>query len=94
MIKTLLLTSLINSLNSNDVRDVAQAGSVPGWGSGGRKFESCRPDFIQGRVVIFKKVITLFYFYQAYYKKISPPVETAGLNVMVLIKYLGIRQCY
>ena len=25
-------------------RDVAQAGSAPGWGSGGRKFESCRPD--------------------------------------------------
>ena len=27
-------------------RDVAQAGSAPGWGSGGRKFESCRPDLI------------------------------------------------
>ena len=26
------------------LRDVAQPGSAPGWGSGGRKFESCRPD--------------------------------------------------
>ena len=36
-------------------RDVAQSGSVPGWGSGGRKFESCRPDFFDVRVIVFKK---------------------------------------
>ena len=26
------------------LRDVAQLGSAPGWGSGGRRFKSCRPD--------------------------------------------------
>ena len=34
-------------------RDVAQAGSAPGWGSGGRKFESCRPDLTgQTRIIL------------------------------------------
>ena len=36
------------------VRDVAQSGSVPGWGSGGRKFESCRPDIFK-RLLIFQE---------------------------------------
>ena len=26
------------------IRDVAQPGSAPDWGSGGRRFESCHPD--------------------------------------------------
>ena len=28
-------------------RDVAQLGSAPEWGSGGRRFESGRPDLLQ-----------------------------------------------
>ena len=35
--------------NSRSVRDVAQPGSVPAWGAGGRWFESSRPDQIQSR---------------------------------------------
>ena len=30
----------------NIVRDVAQLGRAPGLGPGGRRFESCRPDYI------------------------------------------------
>ncbi|CAO5232463.1 hypothetical protein FAGKG844_170030 [Frankia sp. AgKG'84/4] len=30
--------------NVASVRDVAQLGSAPDWGSGGRRFKSCRPD--------------------------------------------------
>ena len=29
-------------------RDVAQSGSALGWGPSGRRFESGRPDFLQG----------------------------------------------
>ncbi len=29
------------------LRDVAQLGSAPEWGSGGRRFESGRPDLLQ-----------------------------------------------
>ena len=28
----------------NQRRDVAQPGSAPAWGAGGRRFESSRPD--------------------------------------------------
>ena len=31
-------------LDNVQPRDVAQLGSAPGWGSGGRRFKSCRPD--------------------------------------------------
>ena len=33
-------------------RDVAQLGSAPEWGSGGRRFESGRPDLGKGLAVI------------------------------------------
>jgi hypothetical protein len=36
--------SLFKSLNLPPVRVVAQPGSALGWGSRGRKFESCPPD--------------------------------------------------
>ena len=42
----------------NQIRDVAQPGSVPAWGAGGRWFESSRPDRL--RVAIFFNVVTLF----------------------------------
>ena len=29
---------------SHSLRDVAQSGSVPAWGAGGREFKSHRPD--------------------------------------------------
>src|SRR5689334_23604956 len=29
-------------------RGVAQSGSAPGWGPGGRRFKSCLPDSIEG----------------------------------------------
>jgi hypothetical protein len=29
-------------------RAVAQLGSAPDWGSGGRKFKSCQPDLVSG----------------------------------------------
>ena len=28
------------------LRDVAQLGSAPDWGSGGRRFKSCQPDVV------------------------------------------------
>ncbi len=31
-------------LHGHEKRDVAQSGSAPEWGSGGRRFESGRPD--------------------------------------------------
>jgi hypothetical protein len=30
-------------------RDVAQSGSVPVWGTGGRKFKSCHPDRLENQ---------------------------------------------
>ncbi len=38
------LRVLYNGLKNS--RDVAQSGSVPEWGSGGREFKSRRPDFL------------------------------------------------
>jgi hypothetical protein len=32
-------------------RGVAQPGSAPEWGSGGRRFKSSRPDSLQSRVL-------------------------------------------
>lgn len=32
------------SWDEADVRAVAQLGSAPDWGSGGRRFKSCQPD--------------------------------------------------
>ena len=37
-------------LQDRSVRDVAQPGSAPEWGSGGRGFESRRPDGVTARV--------------------------------------------
>src|SRR5439155_12573983 len=31
-------------VRTTEDRDVAQPGSAPDWGSGGRRFKSCRPD--------------------------------------------------
>src|SRR4249920_1698950 len=31
--------------SGDDIRGVAQSGSAPGWGPGGRRFKSCLPDF-------------------------------------------------
>src|SRR3954471_14225253 len=30
--------------SGDDIRGVAQSGSAPGWGPGGRRFKSCLPD--------------------------------------------------
>src|SRR5690606_40949467 len=38
---------------ANPIRDVAQSGSVHGWGPCGRRFKSCHPDRVEGgRVVV------------------------------------------
>src|SRR3954469_7409396 len=31
--------------SGDDIRGVAQSGSAPGWGPGGRRFKSCLPDY-------------------------------------------------
>ena len=36
----------IQNTSSSIFRDVAQPGSAPHWGCGGRRFKSCRPDQI------------------------------------------------
>ena len=36
-----------SAASSAKLRDVAQPGSAPDWGSGGRRFESCHPDQTQ-----------------------------------------------
>jgi hypothetical protein len=33
-------------VESTTSRGVAQSGSAPGWGPGGRRFESCLPDYV------------------------------------------------
>ena len=38
------LTIMIGIIKSSLCRDVAQPGSAPEWGSGGRWFKSSRPD--------------------------------------------------
>ena len=44
------------------IRGVAQPGSAPGLGPGGRRFESCRPDqFIKKLHSCFKDEAFLFY---------------------------------
>ena len=40
----------IGQLDNNQVRGVAQSGSAPVLGTGGRKFESCRPDHFIKRI--------------------------------------------
>ena len=39
---------------SESIRGVAQPGSAPGLGPGGRRFESCRPDlYPRGQINVF-----------------------------------------
>ena len=40
-------------------RDVAQFGSAPCSGRGGRKFESCHPDLFKKKFFIFYKISTV-----------------------------------
>ena len=35
---------MILNIKKDKCRDVAQPGSAPAWGAGGRRFKSCRPD--------------------------------------------------
>ena len=39
------LEEILNIINDLKNRSVAQPGSAPQWGCGGRKFKSCRSDF-------------------------------------------------
>ena len=41
-------------------RDVAQPGSATVWGTGGRKFKSCHPDNINGRMGVCNASILLY----------------------------------
>ena len=50
-------------------RDVAQTGSAPEWGSGGRRFKSSRPD---QRFHGVSHWANLFY---SFFKKIIPPIS-------------------
>src|SRR3954447_17120752 len=36
--------------SGDDIRGVAQSGSAPGWGPGGRRFKSCLPDVTKALV--------------------------------------------
>ena len=38
-----------NPKTNKNFRDVAQFGSAPALGAGGRRFKSCRPDFFIGK---------------------------------------------
>ena len=51
------------------IRDVAQSGSVPSWGLGGRKFKSCHPDFKNSLIDIYKTVF--FNLIQKVTKKVT-----------------------
>ena len=42
--------ALMSVLDEAGLRDVAQPGSAPEWGSGGRGFKSRRPDLLEGTV--------------------------------------------
>ena len=44
MSKILALLLFETKILTSEVRDVAQPGSAPQWGCGGRKFESSHPD--------------------------------------------------
>ena len=46
MSKKLALFQIETKIPTPEVRDVAQPGSAPQWGCGGRKFESSHPDQI------------------------------------------------
>ena len=37
-------------VHKKSIRGVAQLASVPAWGAGGRKFESCHPDYLKIRI--------------------------------------------
>ena len=46
---------MMHGLNSDKIfelpfRGVAQPGSAPAWGAGGRRFESCHPDQLKQRL--------------------------------------------
>ena len=42
-------------------RGVAQSGSAPGLGPGGRRFESCRPDK-QKRLFLFRRAFFAYWY--------------------------------
>ena len=62
---------IYNMQIKNLFRDVAQFGSAPVLGTGGRRFESCHPDFfiiniylVFINIIIFIKTkMKIFYFY-------------------------------
>lgn len=55
------------------LRDVAQSGSAPGLGPGGRRFESCHPD---KKRLTFK--VSLFYF--VYLSALKSPTNTSHIG--------------
>ena len=65
--KVFLLTKNLVSVRKNIRRGVAQPGSAPASGAGGRKFESSRPDQeIQGVTAYAVAPFLYFSFYQGY----------------------------
>ncbi len=49
---------MISSLGFAE-RDVAQLGSAPDWGSGGRRFKSCRPDMLEQRIFTIPNALSM-----------------------------------
>ena len=64
-------------------REVAQSGSVPGLGPGGRRFESCLPDEVHQSL---SKLLGLFYLYstKAHFNKL---LFSLGRSNFFLILY-------
>ena len=51
----MLLNAALCKAQSNN-RDVAQLGSAPPWGGGGRRFKSCRSDHLRKNTFLIKGV--------------------------------------
>jgi hypothetical protein len=64
------LTGPAKSAKTQNNRDVAQSGSAPEWGSGGRWFKSSRPDqYLKGLVGLEQGGLAPFPFQRFHLKK-------------------------
>ncbi len=56
-IRKIIYTFAVAKTRSNTSRGVAQSGSAPGLGPGGRRFESCRPDLSIIQILFIQRLL-------------------------------------
>src|SRR5258708_38813860 len=69
-------------------RGVAQPGSAPQWGCGGRRFKSSHPDYDQGRKHLYKIASCLALYYQPQNTTAQKPELRAKLRAKAILSLL------